>query len=352
MSVSLYRSQLERKRKARADAERKAGALRSKESGKRADAAKALAAAGKSRNASTVKSKQSAAARCESQANAAAKEASSLEVKAARFGKEAAELERKLARAEKAERDAAEKLRARRQRATDRRAATQQAEFEDRLSAAEDQVSTVLKELPAPKPEKLRVLLLGAASYGDVRVGREQERIRAAVRSATHRDLVDLDVHPAATTRVFLDALTRFRPHVVHFSGHSADDLIKFERDVDDHHEPAIVSAEAFARAIAALDEKPLLVLLNSCHSAAQIKHLVDIVPFAIGMSDSILDGDAIAYAARFYAVVAEGQSIRSAHLLSRSDMELNGLRDHDLPTLACAPDVDPAATRLVTPPE
>ncbi|WP_228039877.1 CHAT domain-containing protein [Streptomyces chromofuscus] len=162
---------------------------------------------------------------------------------------------------------------------------------------------------------------------------------------------MELDVHPAATTDILLDALTRFRPHVVHFSGHSTGDLIEFEQDVDAPHQGAIVTAGAFARAIAALDEKPLLVLLNSCHSAAQTKNLVDTVPFAIGMSDSIGDTDAIVYAARFYASVAEGQSIQSAHLLSRAAIELSGLQDHDLPTLACAPDVDPGATRLVTPP-
>ena len=69
------------------------------------------------------------------------------------------------------------------------------------------------------------------------------------------------------------------------------------------------------------------------------------------GMSDSIGDVDAITYAARFYSAVADGQSIQAAHLFSRSEIELNGLLDHDLPILACAPDVDPRATRLVTPP-
>jgi hypothetical protein len=43
-------------------------------------------------------------------------------------------------------------------------------------------------------------------------------------------------------------------------------------------------------------------------------KQRVD-APSAIGMADSIEDGDAITYAARFYAAVADGQSFRSAHL-------------------------------------
>ncbi|BCK73058.1 hypothetical protein Srufu_070110 [Streptomyces libani subsp. rufus] len=207
---------------------------------------------------------------------------------------------------------------------------------------------TVLRELRAPKPEKLRVLLLGAASDGSLRIGREQERIRTIVQRATHRDLVDLDVHSAATADTLLDALPRFCPHIVHFSG---ENLLEFERDVDDFHESAMVSASAFARAIAAVDEKPLLVVLNSCHSAAQTEGLVETVPFAIGMTKSIGDVDAITYAARFYAAIAEGQSVQGAHLLGRAAVEMNGLPDHEVPTLTCAPDVDPSATLLVTPP-
>ncbi|GAA5206173.1 hypothetical protein GCM10023323_16460 [Streptomyces thinghirensis] len=127
---------------------------------------------------------------------------------------------------------------------------------------------------------------------GDQRIGQEQQRIRAALQSATHRDLVELDVHPAATANVFLDALTRFRPRVVHFSGHSTQGLIAFEKGEDGFHEKAFVSAGAFARAITAVDDKPLLVLLNSCHSAAQTGKLVDTVPFAIGTGPQTLEDD------------------------------------------------------------
>ena len=62
-------------------------------------------------------------------------------------------------------------------------------------------------------------------------------------------------------------------------------------------------------------------------------------------------DIDAITYAARFYAAIAEGQSVQGAHLLGRVSVEMNGLPDHKVPTLTYAPDVDPSTTRLVTPP-
>jgi hypothetical protein len=65
-------------------------------------------------------------------------------------------------------------------------------------------------------------------------------------------------------------------------------------------------------------------------------------------MADEIDDGDAIAYAAQFYAAVANGQSIRSVHLSAQAALELAGLSGKDLPTLACADDVDPSTTVLV----
>ncbi|MEV6567784.1 hypothetical protein [Streptomyces kronopolitis] len=352
MNASYYRSQLERKNKARADAEKRVGEYRGKEADKRAAAAKARASAAKSKNASMVRSKLREADRYEDQANTATRDAASWSTKAAKYGKETADLQVKLAKAEQAEQQAVERARQREQREAERRATTERKKLQGRLASTEEQIGIVLRQLREPKPEKLRVLMLGAASEGDLRVSREQARIRTAVERALHRDLVELDVHPAATTGHLLDGLTTFRPHVVHFSGHSDTNLIVFEQDLDEPHQGAIVTDRAFARAIKATDDPPLLVLLNSCHSAAQIKSLVDTVPFAIGMADEIGDGDAITYASRFYAAVADGQSVRSAHNLGRAAVELAGLPDHELPTLECAPDVDPSTTFLVRPPQ
>lgn len=197
--------------------------------------------------------------------------------------------------------------------------------------------------------------MLGASSESGgraLRVGREQKRIRSAVESSLHRDQVELDTRPAATTADLLDGITKFRPHVVHFSGHSDDELIEFEDEVDDFHEGVIVTAGAFGSAVKATDDPPLLVLLNSCNSAAQIDRLVEqrVAPFAIGMADEIDDGDAIIYATQFYAAVANGQSVNAAHLSAQAALELAGLSGAELPTLTHADDVDATRTVLVTP--
>lgn len=351
MSASQYRSQLERKRKQRVDADKKAGEFRSKESSKRAESSKARLAASKSKSESTVRSKLREVERKDKEAEIAGKEATRWQGKAAGYSKEESALMSKLERAERSEADAAERRQKREQQLADRKIVAERSVFESRLAVTERNVSHALRQLPSPKAEKLRVLILGASSDGDLRVGREQKRIRAAVDSALHRDQIELDVRPAATTADLLDGITRFRPHVVHFSGHSNTDLIVFEDERDEPHNGVIVTAHAFARAIKATDQPPLLVVLNSCKSAAQTDSLVaDVVPFAIGMADSIDDGDAINYAAQFYAAVANGQSINSAHLSGQAALELAGLGGAELPTLAHAADVDPTITILVSP--
>jgi hypothetical protein len=351
MSASQYRGQLDRKRKQRYEAEKKAGEYRNKETAKRSAAAKSRAAADKATSPSTATSRRREAERYENDAAAAGKEASRWQDKVSAYSKEELTLQNRVTAAERTEADAAERKRKREQQQTDRLRAAEAAAINRRIGHAEELTSTMLRSLPAPKPERLRILILGAASEGDLRVGREQKRIRAAVESALHRDLVALDVRPAATTSDLLDGITKFRPHVVHFSGHSNEDLIVFERDQDELHEGVIVSARAFASAVKATDDPPLLVLLNSCKSAAQIERLVEeVAPFAIGMADEINDGDAITYAAQFYAAVANGQSIQSAHFSAQAALELGGLQGAELPTLAWAADVDPSNTVLVKP--
>lgn len=350
MSSSQYQGQLDRKRKSRIAAETKAGELRSKESKHRADAASARLAAEKTTNATTRRSKLSKAEREDKHAQAAGKDAAAAQSKASGYLREESALGIKVARALKTENEAAERKRKREQQQAERKAASDRTAMETRLSQTESVVRSALRDLPEPKPEKLRVLMLAASSEGDLRVGREQKRIRAAVESALHRDHIEFDVRTAATGADLLDGITKFRPHVVHFSGHSDDQLIVFEDEQDEAHPGVVVSARTFAKAIQATDTPPLLVLLNSCNSAAQIDDLVaEVVPFAIGMADSIDDVDAINYAAQFYAAITNGQSIDSSHLSAQVALELLGLDGAELPTLAWADDVDPTTTVLVT---
>lgn len=351
MSSEQLRRQLDSKRRKRVEAEKKVGEFRRTEARKTEDAAKAMRSAGRTSSDTTRKSKLRTASRRGEEAMKAGAKAAEWQMKAAALLKDESKLIERVAKAEQDERAKEERARQRERLASEREAVAELGRVSIRLDATESTVAEVLRELRQPKPEPLRILMLGSSAAGDLRIGREQDRIRAAVRGALHRDYVEFEGRGAATVNDLLDGITRFRPHVVHFSGHSAEQVIAFEEDIDVNPTEHVVSAEAFATAMAAPDEPPLLILLNSCHSAAQLERLVTgAVPFAIGMSDAILDGDAINYAAHFYAALANGQSLLAAHRTAQAALQLAGLRDPDLPLLAHADDVDPSVAVLVSP--
>lgn len=351
MSVGQYQSQLKTKRKQRLNAEKKAGEYRSKESSKRTEAAKARVAASKTKSTSTMSSKLREAERKEKDAETAGKEANRWQDRAGRFAKEEATLMTKLSNAQRAEDEAIERKRKREQQRAAQQAYVVQHSVETRLASTERAIVEVSRQLPQPKPEKLRILLLGASSSkkAALRIGREQKRIRNAVETALHRDYVELDTRPAATTEDLLDGISKFRPHVVHFSGHGNTNFLAFEDEVDDFHDAHVISAKAFQNAIKATDTPPHLVVLNACHSAAQLEQLIkDTVPFAIGMDDAVADSDAINYAAHFYASIANGQSIQSSHLAGQAALELAGAEGAELPTLEASEGFDASQAVLV----
>jgi len=197
-------------------------------------------------------------------------------------------------------------------------------------------------------PGPLRILYLTASAAGDLRVDQEVRRVNAAVRTATGRDLVSIEHLPAVTGGDLLDGLTRFRPQVIHFSGHADAQALVFDTGRDSKSLGIHLSAESFAAALEAVDRPPALVVLNACNSEPQLQRLLGSASVAVGMSDSIGDAAAIAFAARFYAAITDGQSVRAAFRIAKVQMEIDGLPDADLPALAEAVDGDAARLVLV----
>ncbi|WP_158894059.1 hypothetical protein [Amycolatopsis anabasis] len=356
MSIQQDLRQLKTKQKAQADSAKKAADLRAKEARKRADAAKAEQSAARSSSLSQSRMKKGQAARALEAANKYGKDASALETKAASYGAEVAKLHAKIAKAEAAESQRAARQQAIAARAAEqehRRIAQQLASTQQRVALTESKAEKALRALSAPKAEKLRILMLGASAQGDLRITREHTRIRRAVEAALHRDQVDIEVRLSATTQDLQEGIAKFRPHVVHFSGHGDEQLISFENDVDDFHEGVVVTASAFASACEATDQPPTLIVFNACSSAGTADSLVErFAPLAIGMTDNIDDGDALSYAASLYSSIANGQSVGSAHMAGKAAIELAG-GDYELPYLAAAPGIDATAVMLVKrPPE
>ncbi|MGH2728308.1 MAG: CHAT domain-containing protein [Actinomycetota bacterium] len=324
-SVDQVQSEIARLRKEEADLRKKLGDARS-------DAAKASADAGQKRT-------RAASTSSASMARTYLRDAERLETKAADSEKKAADVSRKLAdnsakqatkmRAlESAQKDA-QRTRDRednRRRQTERRHVQEMA----RLSQAPVQHIHEIRVIEPPKPERLRVLYLAANPDLDLRVDVEVRAVREAVRKALHRDLVEIDHRPAATPEDLLDGINELRPHVVHFSGHGGGSTVLFDdakstrQDGEDVGRP--VSFDLLARALAATDSPPNLLVLNSCDSLDGADVLLDVVPAVIGMAEEISDVGAQLFAARFYSAIASAQSVGAAIEQGAVAVDLVGL--------------------------
>lgn len=354
-SDQLRRQLTETKRK-RSDEEGRLADARKRQTKKESDAAsyrsKAARTWSDSMRKSYLRNAESAEKAARSEADKVSKHTSTV----AGFAKKEADLSKRLTDAQKREAEAEDRAGKRREqeerRSRERERRQDVARTEGLVSAAQERMAIQLAALRRPRPEPLRVLYVTASPGGDLRVDEEIRRVKNAVRAATHRDLVEIEHLPAATTSDLLDALAGFRPHVVHFSGHAAADVLEFDTGADTHGPGHAVTAQAFARAIAAVDEPATLVLLNACDSEPQLGGLLSVVPLALGMNDAIHDPDAMTFAARFYRNLADGQSVGSSFEAARTQLEFDGLTDAELPVLAVRDGVDAADVRLVVPPE
>ncbi len=352
LTVSQISRELEQIRSKRVGAEKKVGEYRALESKKRTEADKIATIILKTSSESTRRRKQAERERHLSEAQSAGKKAIEWQKKVNSYSQKENTLQQRLSKAQSEEMSKVEKQRQREYQKEISNLRATQSKLNSRINDAEQQVGFIMRAFPKPKQEKLRVLVLTSNPYGDLRVDREQKRIKQAVQNATHRDWIEMQFRPAATLDDLFDGLASFSPHIVHFTGHSNESLILLEQDKDEKNDGFPVWVGALKHALLATDKPPQVVVLNSCESAAQLTDLVGPeIPFAVGMLDEIGDSDAINFAARFYATIANGQSLNSAVESAKAYLLAGGFPDADLPVLVCAPDSDPRKLILVEAP-
>jgi hypothetical protein len=145
------------------------------------------------------------------------------------------------------------------------------------------------------------------------------------------QDQFDLPRHTAATVDDLRRFLLKYKPEIVHFSGHGDRDALCFNDEQGQTHE---ARAEPLGRLFGACNEYVKCVVLNSCYSEAQARVIQSQVDYTIGMSKEIGDEAAIKFSVGFYDAIWAGQNYEKAYDFGTNSIDLHNLPDYLVPKL------------------
>jgi hypothetical protein len=203
------------------------------------------------------------------------------------------------------------------------------------------QIGTMNVNRPLQPEEKITILFLAANPKGTdrLRLDEEVRTIDERLRLAQYRDKFNLEQQWAVRTRDILDAMLRYKPDIVHFSGHGSPDGALIFEDASGAATP--VSAAALGALFHAL-EGVRCVVLNACWSNTHATQIAKHVDCVIGMARSVSDDAAIGFAAGFYRSLGEGKSVGKAFDLGKVQIMLDGRDEKSTPRLKSRSGVKP----------
>lgn len=115
--------------------------------------------------------------------------------------------------------------------------------------------------------------------------------------------------------------LARYRPHIVHFSGHGSQEGAILLQDPTGYVVP--VQPNALSNLFATLKDNIRCVVLNACYSEIQANAIAEHIDWVVGMSHAIKDSSAVIFAGQFYQALGYGRHIGTAFNLGKNALEL-----------------------------
>lgn len=340
MSLDQDRRDLARKEGQLADKQKQLAAAQSKLSSATKKASDAEGQAAKTRSDSTRRSKLRTAETARKDVARWQKETSKLQDAIATTQKAIQRLEEKISREEKSQRQK-EANEAKRQ---ERQMAAELGSMNSALRSHESRIAS-LESIP----EKIMVLYLGTspANADRLRTDEEAREIRQAIRLSDNPGSIDFQDRWAIRQNDILQAFNETNPTIVHFSGHGAEDgSLAIE---DARGEALLVSKEAMAAVIGAAAKQVRLVVFNACFSDEDYEKVLEHVDAVIGMTDSIGDKAAIAFASQLYSSIGFGHSLQTAFDQARASIALASPSEVDTPALHVRDGLDPAELYYVS---
>ena len=171
----------------------------------------------------------------------------------------------------------------------------------------------------APIVSKVKILFVQATPPDQqaLDTGIEQSRLDDALWASLNRDVFDLRTRAATHIDDLVPGLRRFRPQVVHFSGHGEQhgDVVFSTPDGKASH---LLSAENFAETLRLYtkdaDPAVSLVVLAGCYTDEAAQRLSQFVGCAVGMADRVGDTAMVeTFTPTLYRALGDGRNVTEA---------------------------------------
>jgi len=194
-----------------------------------------------------------------------------------------------------------------------------------------------------PPATNVRILILAAnpLSTSAHRLEVESRSILEKIWSSELSASFEVMQHHAVRVSDLQSHLLRRRPHIVHFSGHGNEaGEILLE---DGAGGPKALPPAGLQRLFKILQDDIRCVVLISGFSGTQASGIAESIDCVVGMSNTIGDEAAVAFAASFYQALGYGRSVKKAFDLGCNEILLEGhCGEQDIPSLICRLGVDP----------
>ena len=174
-------------------------------------------------------------------------------------------------------------------------------------------------------------ILFLAANPIDTEQLRLDEEIRAIderLRRAEFRNFFEIKQHWAARVTDLQECFLRYKPNIVHFSGHgnTASEIILQDSEGKSHPVPA----KALGALFSSFQKEIQCVVLNACYSEIQAMAIAEHIDCVIGMSKAISDPAARSFAFSFYQALGYRKSVSEAFRLGCGQIALEGLKEDE----------------------
>lgn len=189
---------------------------------------------------------------------------------------------------------------------------------------------------------KKTVLFLSAQPEGTepLRLQKEFGAINTEWQKATNKVRFDLRQLGQVESGDFDQQVHQHKPFVVHFAGHGDEYgvVISDPRNRTNH-----LTGEQLGPFFKNYGSQVECVVLNACFSTKTASAIAQYIPFVVGISDKILDSDALHFSEVFYRHLFEGKDIGIAFEKAKGSLNMKALGKEQLLVLYTKPKPEPS---------